>query len=205
MTHDTLRSDDRLDAMPRPVGRTGRPPAPGPRRVATAATAFAATLALLGLSGRGPAPASADDPAQNSADPAAVVQEFQPAVADGQVAPAGPVDLGGATVKARLVRADDGTASILVVLQGPRRGKADVHCRVTLKLVEFPDASPMMRLLPEPTITELVSAAVNESVGAGETRTVAVPVPADRVARLARSAENPMTHGQLTLEAADAP
>jgi hypothetical protein len=165
------------------------------------ALSFAAAFALLDPWSRGPAPAGADDPAATPVDPRPVVDGFAPALADGEVHAARPTPIGGATVQAWLGRNDAGASSIVVELRGARDGKTSVRCRVALQLVKFPDSSPMMRLLPPPEISELLAQDVEQALGPGEVRRIAIPVPADRLPPPPEGGAPSMTHGQLVVEA----
>jgi hypothetical protein len=166
--------------------------------------AFAATLALLNPWSRGPANAVADDPTAAPANANAAVADFQPALPQANVVPANDVPVGEASVSARFERTDQ-AGRIVVDLKGPASGKAVVHCRVSLRMLEFPNASPMMRMLPEPKITVLFTQDVLHDVGAGETKTLVLPVAADKLPPL--PPEDPMAsmnHAQVTVEALDA-
>jgi hypothetical protein len=172
--------------------------------LAVALLAFAATLALLDPWSRGPANAVADDPTAAPADPQAAVANFEPALPQANVVPANGVPIGEASVSARFERSDH-AGRIVVDLQGPASGKAVVHCRVSLRMLEFPNASPMMRLLPEPKVTVLFTQDLLRDVAAGETKTLVLPVPADKLPPL--PPEEPtasMNHAQVTVEALDA-
>ncbi len=172
--------------------------------LAPALLAFAATLALLDPWSRGPARAVADDPAAAPSNADAVVADFQPAVPQADVVPANDVPIGDASVSARFERADR-AGRIVVDFRGPASGKATVRCRVALRMLEFPDASPMMRMLPEPKVTELFTQDLLQPLAAGETKTLVLPVPADKLPPPPPADPGAsMNHAQVVVEALDA-
>lgn len=163
----------------------------------TAAVAAAATLAVLGAGGPTTAAAGDETPLL---DPAALIAaRFVPALADGTVVEVEPATIDGATLRTKLQKKNDGTAAILVELEGPASGSADVRCRVALDLLDYGDTPPFARIMPEPTVKRLFKADVRETVAAGATRRVALVVPAEVVAQFVEG-----TNGRLSLEAVDA-
>ena len=166
------------------------------------ALAFGVTLALLGPWARGPASAGAEAPNTAAEDPLPVVQGFEPAVADGGVRPAQPTTIGKATVRAWLGKNGEGQASILVELRSEADAETMVRCRVSLKVFRFPDdVSPMMRMLPEPEISEVFEQVLTERVGAGAVRVVVLPVDADELPEAPEPPSWSPTHGQIIVEA----
>jgi len=162
-----------------------------------AAVGAAATLAVLGAGG--PATAAAGDESF-PLDPAALIAaRFVPALADGTVVEVEPASIQGATLRTRLQKKNDGTAAILVEVEGPPSGSADVRCRVALDLLEYGDTPPYARLMPEPTVKRLFSTEIDQAVAAGTTWRTALTVPAEVVARFVDG-----TNGRLALEAAGA-
>lgn len=162
-----------------------------------AAATAAATLAVLGAGG--PTSAAAGDET-NAVDPAALIaSRFVPALADGSVVELEPTPIAGATLRTRLQQKSDGTAAILVELEGPASGSADVHCRVALDLLEYGDVPLYARIMPEPTVKRVFTSDVDQRVAAGTTWRAALTVPRDVVARFVEG-----TNGRLAVEATDA-
>ena len=162
-----------------------------------AAVGAAATLAVLGAGG--PTSAAAGDNG-NAVDPAnVIVARFVPALADGTVVEVDPATIDGATLHTKLQKKNDGTAAILVELDGPVSGSADVSCRVALDLLDYGDVPMYARIMPEPEVKRVFAIDVHETVAAGTTRRLALTVPSEVVARFVEG-----TNGRLSVEAVDA-
>jgi hypothetical protein len=180
-------------------GRTGQGTRRGAGRAFLTGAAVAATTTLALLGAGGPTAAAAGDET-NLLDPAALIaSRFVPALADGTVVEVEPATIDGATLRTRLQKKNDGTAVILVELEGPASGSADVHCRVALDLLEYGDVPMYARIMPEPTVKRVFTSDVDQSVAAGTTWRAALTVPADVVARFVEG-----TNGRLAVEATDA-